>query len=77
MLGIEDARSAKRNTVRSILERVLAFFTKESYVKLLEGAAASTAPRNAVLNPKAARQLKVDPRGYEETALRWTYQFAK
>ena len=67
-LKLDAGRGIESNTIRSILEAVVLFFTPSVYSEL-EG--------TSVRNMKAKEQLKNDPRGFHETAVRFTYQYAR
>ena len=57
-------------TLRTILDAAVHFFTKSAYLQ-------QTRTSNCIFNKKAAAQIAKDLRGFEETATRWTYAYAK
>ena len=68
-LTVYTGKGTENNTIRNVLENAVIFFTAALYSKLKE--------KPGVRNKKAKEQLEHDARGFEETALRWTYQYAR
>ena len=66
--GLQEGKGIEDNTIRSVLQNAIHFFTFEMYTNL-QG--------KGIRNRKAKEQLLTDPRGFHETAVRWTYQYAK
>jgi ubiquitin-protein ligase len=67
-LTVATGKGMKENTIRSVLASAIAFFTQSVYSNL---------HASSVRNVKAQEQMHQDARGYHETALRWTYQYAQ
>ena len=68
-LTVYTGKGTENNTIRNVLENAVIFFTAALYSKLKE--------KPGVRNKKAKEQLEHDARGFQETALRWTYQYAR
>jgi ubiquitin-protein ligase len=66
--GLTVGKGTQKHTIRSIIENEISFFKKDVYTNL---------NNDGIKNKKAYDQLINDPRGFHETAIRWTYQFAK
>jgi ubiquitin-protein ligase len=64
---IQRDKKRKDRTVRTILEAAVRFVSKSGYLS----------PSGCVFNEKAAVQIAKDLRGFEETANRWTYAYAR
>lgn len=78
----DGSRSRRRDTfgpltVRKILENVVGFFTRNFYLHLASHSSHKEVLTHCIFNEKAASQLVNDFRGFEETASRWTYRYAK
>ena len=67
-LDATTGKGTADNTVRAVLEKAVQFFTSSVYAEM---------KGPGIRNQKANEQCKHDPRGFYETAVRWTYAYAK